>query len=61
MEKVLLTVPEAAGRLSIGATTLRLLIRRGEIPVVHIGSAVRIHRREVDRWAEERSQHVLRG
>lgn len=40
--KILLTVPEAARRLSIGRSTAYRLIEDGTLPVVHIGRAVRV-------------------
>ena len=42
MEKVLMTVPEAAKRLSLGRATTYQLVRRGELPVVRLGRAVRV-------------------
>ena len=37
----LLTVPQVADRLSVSKKTVYRLARRGEIPVVRIGSAIR--------------------
>lgn len=51
-EQVLLTVEEAAQRLSIGRTTLYGAIGRKEIRAVHIGRAVRVLARDVDAYAE---------
>jgi len=41
-EKTLLTVTEAAQRLSLGRGTTYQLVQRGELPVVRIGRAVRV-------------------
>ncbi len=54
MEKVLLTLAEAAEALSIGRTTLRALIRDGEIESVRIGTAIRVPAAEIERWIEGR-------
>ena len=50
MDKVLLTVTEAAQRLSLGRATTYQLVQRGELPVVRIGRAVRIPARALDAW-----------
>lgn len=49
-EKVLLTVPEAARRLSLGRTTAYQLVRRGELPSVRLGRAVRVPVHALDEW-----------
>jgi excisionase family DNA binding protein len=49
-DKALLTVPEAAHRLSIGKTKLYELIDAGEIPAIRIGVAVRIPAGAIDAW-----------
>ncbi len=51
-EKVMLTVEEAAARLSLGRTTLYELLSRGEIKAVHVGRAVRVLAREVEAFAQ---------
>lgn len=51
-DKVMLTVEEAAARLSLGRTTLYELLSRGEIKAVHIGRAVRVLARDVAAFAE---------
>ncbi len=49
-DKVLLTVPEAARRLSLGRTTAYQLIRRGELPSIRVGRAVRVPVHALDAW-----------
>lgn len=39
---ILLTIPEAAGRLRIGRSTVYELISSGRLEVVHIGRSARI-------------------
>jgi excisionase family DNA binding protein len=50
VDRELLTVPEAARRLSLGRATAYLLVQRGELPVVRIGRAVRIPARALEAW-----------
>ena len=52
MEKVLLSIPEAAERLSLGRSKLYELMTAGELKAVRIGRAVRLHTSEIDRFAE---------
>lgn len=52
MEKVLLSIPEAADRLSLGRSKLYELMAAGELKPVRIGRAVRLATSEVDRFAE---------
>jgi excisionase family DNA binding protein len=58
MEQILLTVTEAAKRLSLGRATAYQLVQRGELPVVRIGRAVRVPARALDQWVE---QHTTGG
>ncbi len=52
MEKVLLTIPECADRLSLGRSKIYQLMQAGELRAVRIGRAVRVSVREVDAYAE---------
>lgn len=52
MEKILLTIPEAAGRLSLGRSKLYELVQAGELKVVRVGRAVRVPAVEVEAFAE---------
>jgi len=52
MEKVLLSIPEAAERLSLGRSKLYELMTTGQIKSVRIGRAVRLPTTEVDGYAE---------
>lgn len=49
---------EAAKRLSVGLSTLDALIRDQGLPVVRVGSAVRIPLRELDEWAAAQVQRA---
>lgn len=50
MDKALLTVAEAAQRLSLGRATTYQLVRRGELPSMRVGRAVRVPVRALDAW-----------
>ena len=50
--RILLTVPEAANRLSIGRSKLYELVSEGQLATVKIGRAVRVPAREVERFAD---------
>jgi excisionase family DNA binding protein len=49
-EPLLLTFPEAARRLACGRTFLYGLVRRGEIPCVHLGRSARIPAAALDQY-----------
>jgi excisionase family DNA binding protein len=48
--ELLLRVDAAAARLAVSRTTLYRMVQRGEIPIVRIGSAVRIPVSSLERW-----------
>lgn len=50
----LFTVPEAADALHLHPSTLRRLIRAGDLPVVRIGAAIRIDPDELRRFIDAR-------
>ena len=50
--KLLLSIPEAASRVSLGRTKFLELVTNQEIKVVRIGRAVRVPTRELEAWAE---------
>jgi excisionase family DNA binding protein len=49
-EPLLLRIEDAAHRLSISRATMYRLIQRGEVPIIRIGSAVRVRAFELDLW-----------
>ena len=53
MDGRLLTVSEVAEELAIHPKTVRRLVARGELAVVKIGAAVRIHPADVDAFVDE--------
>lgn len=55
-EKEYLKVQEVAEFLQIGRTRAYELVSSGEIPSVRIGRNIRVSRRELERWLEERRQ-----
>jgi excisionase family DNA binding protein len=58
VEKTLLTLDEAAASLSVGRTTLRTLIRNGDIRAIRIGAAVRVPAVEITRWIDDQIDHL---
>jgi excisionase family DNA binding protein len=52
-EPELLRVTEAARMLSIGRTKMYEMAEKGDVPVVRIGTAVRIPRKRLLEWIEQ--------
>lgn len=50
-QPLLITIAEAARRLSVSSDTIRRMIAKGELPMVRIGRLVRIPAEAVDRLA----------
>lgn len=53
---LLLTIPEAARTLRLGLSTVKLMVRRGELPVVRCGRAVRVPRVALEEWVANRTE-----
>lgn len=53
----LLTVPEAAERLSVSRSKGWELAQRNEIPVLRIGRSVRVPEGALVEWIRERTEH----
>jgi excisionase family DNA binding protein len=49
-----LKVPEVAEVLRIARSRAYELVANGEIPAIKIGHSVRVSRKELDRWLEDR-------
>jgi excisionase family DNA binding protein len=58
---LLLRVPEAAATLGIARSLAYEMARDGRLPTVHIGKAVRIPRRRLEEWIEERARAEAAG
>jgi excisionase family DNA binding protein len=54
--KLLLTIPQVAAALSLGRSTVYELVQRGELPVVHIGRAVRVRFTDLEKWVAEQAE-----
>ena len=50
-DKLLYRKREAAQIIGVSVRTLEYRIARGEIKTIHKGKLVRIHRRELEKWA----------
>ena len=55
MTERLLRLPEVADALSVSVSTVRRLVDRGELPVVHIGRSVRVRNVDVRRFVVARA------
>jgi excisionase family DNA binding protein len=53
-------VPEVAEMLQIARSRAYELVGEGEIPSVRIGRSVRVNRRELEKWLEERRYPEVR-
>jgi excisionase family DNA binding protein len=53
IDKLLLTISEAASALHIGRSKLYELIASGELEVVHIGRSVRVPRAAIEAFVEQ--------
>jgi excisionase family DNA binding protein len=53
---MLLRIPEVARTLGIARSLAYEMARDGRLPAVHIGKAVRIPRRRLEAWIEERAR-----
>ena len=53
-QREFLKVPEVAEELRIARSRAYELVANGTIPAVKIGRSVRVSRRELERWLEER-------
>ena len=56
-QPLLYTVSQTAMRLNISEKTVRRLISCGELPVVYIGSAVRIPEALLNQWIEDQTRY----
>ena len=52
METVLLSCPQVARILNISKSLVYRLVAQGEIPSIHIASAVRVHKGDLDAYIE---------
>lgn len=53
----LVRAEEVAIVLGVGRSKVFEMLRAGELPVVRLGRSVRIPRRALDRWIEQRTEH----
>ena len=55
MTERLLTAREVADRLGLTTETVLVWVRRGELPAIRLGRAIRFREDELDAWLEQRS------
>lgn len=58
---LLYTVSQTAMRLNVSDKTVRRLISCGELPVVYIGSAIRIPEALLNQWIEDQTRYNHTG
>ncbi len=58
-QRLLLRIPEAAKALGLGRTKIYELIAAGELPVIHVGRAVRVSVTALQKWVEEQNNQSL--
>ena len=56
-QELLLRIDTAAQRLAVSRATLYRMIQRGELSVVHIGSAIRVPASALERWLAAQTAH----
>ena len=56
MKDVLLSLNEVAGLLSVHPGTIRNLVKRGDLPVVRVGSAMRFSTEAVRKYVEDNTE-----
>jgi len=58
---LLLRIPEVARTLGIARSLAYQMARDGRLPAVHIGKAVRVPRRRLEEWIEDRARAEASG
>ena len=58
-QRLLLRIPEVAKALGLGRTKIYELIDAGELPVIHVGRAVRVSVTALQKWVEEQNNQSL--
>jgi excisionase family DNA binding protein len=60
-QPLLLRIPEVARTLGIARSLAYEMARDGRLPAIHIGKAVRVPRRRLEAWIDERSEAESSG
>jgi excisionase family DNA binding protein len=58
MAPLLLKAGQVAQLLGLGRSTVFALLAAGELPVIRIGRSVRVPRVALERWIDERTDHM---
>ncbi len=61
LESLTYTVPEAAAVIGVSPETVRILIKRGELPALRIGRRVLIAKVALVSWVEANANTSFRG
>ena len=57
-ERMALKVEEVAALLAISRSQAYKLVRRGEIPSIQVGTAIRVPRRALEAWLDEQTRQA---
>lgn len=55
-DRLIITIREAAEMLGLSESTVYRLARENRIPVVRIGSSVRVNRRQLEQWIDSHTE-----
>lgn len=55
-----LTPKQVQELLGIGSTKCYEILQSGELPAIRVGRALRVHRRDIDAWAE-RNRYIAQA
>lgn len=58
IDRLLISVAEAAKIMGVSTSTAYRLARENRIPVIRIGSSVRVNLRQLEKWIEEHTDHA---
>lgn len=59
MEKLTLSIPEAAKVLGIGSSKMYELVRTGGFPVICVGARKLIPKKGLERWLEAQTEKAM--
>lgn len=61
MQKELLSLQEARELIGVSRTTIYQMAKQGQIPTLKIGKCIKVPRKKLDEWIEEKTLLAKRG
>lgn len=58
IERLVISIPEAAKLLGVSVSTAYRLARENRIPVIRIGASVRVNLRQLEAWISAHTEDV---